>query len=355
MAKILNLFFASNPYFSSVNYLHNIISDHLKGVNYEVINLYLSGPKLNDHDIFWEKNKNIVKQKRTSFLFQLPLRKKLTDFIRKNNFDLILCDGFSPVHLLTIIQKKLALPPCISIIHGPVVVHHRHHKRLSKSLKNNWKLIGVSNTVTQCLIKQNFGATSENTITIDNAINFDELKDHHFSCEQAREILDLPRDSFIFGTIGRLVSSKRHSTLITSVKYMMDHGLLKPDMIFVIIGGGVLHKVLTQQINILGVDKYVKLLGPISNASHYVKAFNIGFMTSDHREGFGLATIELISGGIPTIVSDTEVFKHIVFNKLCHFPVNCPEELAKKFLEFYNLTEPEREKLGQSLLMDSKK
>ncbi|WP_448218808.1 glycosyltransferase [Endozoicomonas sp. 2B-B] len=353
MAKILNLMFSSNPDHAAVIYLHMAISKHMKSQGYQVTNLFLSGKKTNEHDSFWEVKRSTVKGKKTKLLSKIFLKNKLIKFIENNHFDCIICDGFSPTFLLTQLQKKHSLPPCIGVIHGIIDVHQKHHLHLKKMLHTGWKIVGVTDVVTQHLIQQNFGATEENTLTIDNAIDFDELQNQEFSTKVSRRKLGLPENSFIFGSIGRLVDIKRHRIIISAVERLRKQNNLTPDMLFVIIGDGPLREILQTQINNAELKEYILLLGEIPNASHYVKAFNINIMPSA-SEGLSIAMLEMLTSQNPFICSDIESFKHVIPNKICHFSVDSPSSLSKKIVEFHNLSPNLQKELGKSLTSNAK-
>ena len=118
-----------------------------------------------------------------------------------------------------------------------------------------------------------------------------------------RKSLGADPGSTLIGMIGRIVPQKRYTRSIRLLHALRNKGT---DAKLVIIGGtqgteGQIAKQAVQhEINRLGLSAHVRLMGPLSNASNLIPAFDV-FLNTSLYEGVSIATMEAVASGIPVV------------------------------------------------------
>lgn len=117
--------------------------------------------------------------------------------------------------------------------------------------------------------------------------------------DDARQQLNLhiPPEHTLVGGIGELHPNKNWLTAITAVAH------LPHTVHLAIIGSGEEYDSLKNQINKLGIQDRVHLLGYIGDAATYVKAFDI-FVLPSKKEGLPYVILEAGLAGLPVIATD---------------------------------------------------
>ena len=240
---------------------------------------------------------------------RIGLRLLLLDFLRKNRFDIAICNRYKPVSLLMQLNKLLKIPVCIGISHGFGEYNSWQRKLFAKwYIDNHWRFVGVSPAVRDYLIERRCGFSEANTIAITNAFDLDVARQKQFSKAEARQQLGLPVHGRIIGAAGRLVPVKGHICLIKAFAQIATR---HPDTYLAIIGEGKEKERLCTAISALGLEGRVLLPGFVPGAKRFVRAFDIWTMPS-FSEGLGLALLEGMSGALPVIASDIPAMKPLI-------------------------------------------
>lgn len=240
---------------------------------------------------------------------RLRLLWRLYKFLKKENFDVIICHRFKPVSLLLKLSKWIGNPICISVVHSFSDYRVDARKQLIKnSISDNWHFVAVSDALKSHLISLNTGFTERNTCSITNAIDVEKVNSLQLDKVSARQALKLPATAVIIGNIGRLVPIKGHIFLIRAfAKVVKDF----PDAHLAIIGTGRELENLQAEITGLNLSGNVHLLGQRDAAVRYLKAFDIWTMPS-LNEGLGLALLEGMSASLPCIASDVPAMRPLI-------------------------------------------
>jgi len=101
--------------------------------------------------------------------------------------------------------------------------------------------------------------------------------------------------------VANLYKSKGLDILINSISLLDAE--LREKVLLVSIGDGPEMSGLKSLISNLKLDETIKLLGKISSASDYLKAFDI-FVLPSRKEGFPYALLEAMQAGLPIIATD---------------------------------------------------
>ena len=127
-----------------------------------------------------------------------------------------------------------------------------------------------------------------------------------------RRSLGIPSGHLVIGTVAALADHKDYPTLLRAARLVLD---AEPDISFVAVGDGPLHKELTVLARELGLGKRFLFLGFREDVGCLLKSFDI-FVLASKTEGLGtsvldaqalgLPVVACRAGGIPEIVTDRE-------------------------------------------------
>ena len=285
-------------------------------------------------------------RKRYFRVFNLSIIWKLVKVFKQEKIDILHSHG----HLATVygtIAAKLAGVPVV-LTHVPGL---NRSKRFRRKVTNwvvfKWisKILTTGEAVRKDVLQTNFALPSHKVTSLGNSIDFEQFAIVQVSNEQIKERFGLKLDSFVFGTIGRLVPTKGYSYLIkafTEVKQAVSSS----ELIF--IGDGRLRGELDQQAKNTPCRNSIHFLGRRNNIPELLKGFDT-FVLPSVAEGIprslleamasGLPCIATSVGGIPEIISDGE------FGSLVP-PAN-PQELAKAMIALASMTNLERNELAE--------
>lgn len=118
-----------------------------------------------------------------------------------------------------------------------------------------------------------------------------------------REELGLPRDAFVFGTIGRMSPEKDHALLVRAAL-----PLLGPSVRLVIVGDG------SEMANVreaAAASPFILLAGVRRDVARLLSAFD-AFVLSSRSEGLPLALVEAMASGLPIVSTDVGGTKEVL-------------------------------------------
>lgn len=191
----------------------------------------------------------------------------------------------------------------------PIVsVHHNYndYSRWSRRLfvnyyQNRLLMLGVSDAVRDDLRQDLKTWPIARIQTLYNHIDVATVQSMMQSRPEARQTLNLPKDSYVIGNVGRLHHDKDQATLIRGFHQALP--FLPTNSLLFIAGQGPLEHELNGLVNELQISSQVILAGNVPDAKRFFKAFDIFALTSD-REPFGMVLLEAMAAGLPIICSD---------------------------------------------------
>jgi glycosyltransferase involved in cell wall biosynthesis len=133
-------------------------------------------------------------------------------------------------------------------------------------------------------------------LTIENGIDLSRFAPSAEQRAAVRAELELPRDAFVVGSVGRLVTEKNQARLIGAMA-----PLLSPAVRLILVGDGPERATVERAIAALG-DKaaFVRLLGSRRDVPRLYGAFDVFALSSD-SEGLPLVVIEAMASGLPVV------------------------------------------------------
>ncbi len=138
--------------------------------------------------------------------------------------------------------------------------------------------------------------------------------------------IKISNNDLLIGSIGRLAYPKNYEFLI---KIFSDIKKVHPSIKLIIIGDGPNRKKYKKLIKKYNLEENIYLAGEISEASRYLKAFDL-FVLPSIYEGLSITLIESLFAKVPMLVSDVGGNKEIVSNENCRYKLNNKKEFLEK-------------------------
>lgn len=153
----------------------------------------------------------------------------------------------------------------------------------------------------------------------------------HAAREPVRQRLGLRPENVLFLAVGRLVYEKGHEFLVEA---MSEVATSAPKATVGICGDGPLRGELVYQIDRLGLQGKVKLLG-LWEDLHELLAAADAFVLPSRWEGLPMALLEAMMAGLPVIAARVEGVDEVVEDGVHGLlvPTESPDELAKAILQ----------------------
>jgi glycosyltransferase involved in cell wall biosynthesis len=236
---------------------------------------------------------------------------KLARILKDENVNILHCHR----HQATVYGTFAAM-----IAGTPIVLGHVHGLNRSRPLRRKLinafilrritRLMAVGESVKQDILNQNRFLSREKVISLGNSIDVDQFSDSAITKEQAKKMLGLPADSFVYGTAGRMVPTKGYSYLIQAfikVKQKISNAHL------VFAGDGRLRSELEEVAEKEGLAPFIHFLGRRSDMPDVLRAMDV-FVLSSIAEGIPRAMLEAMAAGIPCIGTDVGGIGEILDN-----------------------------------------
>lgn len=270
---------------------------------------------------------------------------ELLDYIKKEQIDIVIGHRFKPTDILVKINAKHRLQGVIGVMHG-CGYFKRWYRRLSFrfNLKSNCKLVAVSSAVKTDLL--NAGIGEQNIKTINNAIDINRINKLLLPREQSRSELNIDKDKFVIGCIGRLVPVKWHLGLIQSYEPLIAK---YPNTVLCIIGGGRLEDELRNYISEKNLQDNVLLTGKVPVAAQYLTAFDC-FVLPSLSEGLPLSLLEAMTAKLPVIGSNIPSIAPVIDGVGLLFPAKDNKALTNHLQTLISMDKDELQSMGEAHL-----
>ena len=183
------------------------------------------------------------------------------------------------------------------------------------------KIVSISKDVEKAL-KEWIGLTQDKDkfVVIENGIDLKPFINAP-ACS-SKEVFG--KEGYPILMIGRLTAAKDFETVIRSLQYIQ-----RPDIFLVIAGSGEKENELKKLIGNLSLESRVIMLGEREDVPCLIKASKIGVLSSNW-EGFGIAALEMMAGGLPVVASDIEGLRELACNVGILFEKGNEKDLASK-------------------------
>ncbi|MFP3123360.1 glycosyltransferase family 1 protein [Ectobacillus funiculus] len=158
-------------------------------------------------------------------------------------------------------------------------------------------LLACSNAAAKWLFvdKADTAKVLKNGIECDRFVFSEEIRN------QVREELQITRDTFVVGHVGRFTQQKNHTFVIDIFAELVK---VKPESILLLVGDGPLRLDIEKKVRELHLEDKVKFLGVRSDIERLLQAFDV-FVFPSLFEGLGIVLIEAQASNLMCIASNT--------------------------------------------------
>lgn len=233
---------------------------------------------------------------------------ELKSLIKNNEYDIIHTHLFPSQYYAAIL--KLGFKKSFKLITTEHSTFNKRRRYLTFRLIEKFiyskydSIICISKKSEENLRKHLKNELGEKIITINNGIDIDKYKKAiGYKKKEINKKFD--DETILILMIGRFSIQKDHKTLINSMKYLDNNIHL------LLAGEGQLKHDYIRLVKELGLDTRVHFLGFRKDIPNLLKTIDICVLSSNW-EGFGLAVVEAMASGTPTISSNVEGLKEIV-------------------------------------------
>ena len=230
---------------------------------------------------------------------------KIRKFIRKNEIDLVHGNDLR-INLTWSLSTRLS--GALYLWHQRSLMSSSVLWRLSPLLANHF--VTISKFVHQSL-PENI-PKSKKTL-IHNPFNIENTYDRDASRRWLNELYDIPKNSILFGYIGRLVYWKNVDFLINCFKEYINKNNLQLHLIIVGSGDNEYINDLKQLVHKLGINNIVTFAGFNSEPNRVISAFDLMIAPSD-REPFGRTLVEAMIQKTPVLAAKGGGHSEIINN-----------------------------------------
>lgn len=139
-----------------------------------------------------------------------------------------------------------------------------------------------------------------NAQVMKNGIDFNRFKNLTKSNEEIRKELNIDKDAYVVGNIGRFHYQKNHEFTINVFKEILKKN---SNSVLLLVGEGKLRSSIEKQINDLGIGDKVRILSNRNDIPELINCMNV-FLFPSRYEGLGIVLIEAQVSNKHCIVSD---------------------------------------------------
>lgn len=226
-------------------------------------------------------------------------------------------EGIELVHAHTrVTQVMSSWVSLITKIPFVTTCHGFYKRRLGRMLWPAWgeQAVAISDPVGTHL-RETFQVPREKIRVVYNGIDLHGFT-HRFQShdpDKVRDEYQIPKGSYVIGTIARLVPDKGHEFLIRAIKSLEPEN---QNMFLLIVGDGRHRKYLEDLVHSMGVDGKVRFTGNLSDVSKPLAAMDIFVLPATWREGFGLSIVEAMACQKPVIVTNIWALNTLILNRV---------------------------------------
>jgi L-malate glycosyltransferase len=152
-------------------------------------------------------------------------------------------------------------------------------------------VIAISHAVADVLVQS--GVSRERISVIYSGISLEETR--KATRLGVRDLLGLAPDARVAANVAALVPHKDHATLVNAASHLSQR---HPELHWVIAGEGELRPALETQIQRLGLQSRVHLMGHVVSPERLIADADV-FVMSSREEGLGTSVLEAMALGIP--------------------------------------------------------
>jgi glycosyltransferase involved in cell wall biosynthesis len=148
-------------------------------------------------------------------------------------------------------------------------------------------------------LRNNWRMPPEKVSVLENSVDYGRFSQVSATRADARRMLELPPDAFVFGTVGRLAKTKGLPYLIEAFSIVKKD---VPSAQLVLLGNGPCREELEQQASKTPCCDSIHFLGHRDNIEQLYRAMD-AFVLASVAEGMPRAILEAMAAGVPCIAT----------------------------------------------------
>ncbi len=280
---------------------------------FNVIFIYLSGYGIErnlieeqGYEVFYLSNIELINAFRPSILF------KLVRILKEHRIDLLHCHAHKSTVYGVMAARMAGTPVVLSHVHG-LGRSGKFRRKLTNYLVSRRcsKIVAVANSVKEDVLRNNWRMPAEKVSVLENSVDYARFADVSTSKGDARGMLELPTDSLVFGTVGRLARTKGLTYLIEAFTIVKEE---IPSAELVLLGNGPCREELVRQASKTSCCDSIRFLGHRDHIEQLYQSMDV-FVLSSVAEGMPRAILEAMAAGVPCIATEVGGIPEILPNR----------------------------------------
>lgn len=202
--------------------------------------------------------------------------------------------------------------------------------------------IAVSRGATDALNRRKLAHfRRQKAIYIPNAIDFCRFELPETDSTSVKRQFDIPENATVIGSVGSLSKVKGYDVLLKAFQGVIAH---IQNVCLVFVGDGPERSTLQALAKSIGIEPYVRFLGPQQRIEYVYRSFDL-FVSSSYIEGLPTVLLESIASGVPVVATNIPGSREIIEDGVTGLlaPPGNPEALAEILIQA--LQSPQRTKL----------
>jgi glycosyltransferase involved in cell wall biosynthesis len=311
------------------------VNDLVLGLNKErfsIIFIYLNRYDINKnhieeagYEVYYLSNRERIST------FRLSILLRLVKILKKHSVDILHCHRHKSTVYGVMAAFIAKTPVVIAQVHG-LGRSRNFRRRLINFLvfKKLNRIVTVANSVKEDVLKNNWSLAAEKLFILVNSVDYERFSNLSISKKDAKRMLGLPSNVFIFGTIGRLAPTKGLLYLIEAFAKVKEQ---KPSAHLVLLGNGQCREELERHASNVSCSDSIHFLGYRDNVEQLLRGMDI-FVLSSIAEGMPRAILEAMAAGVPCIATEVGGIPEIINNKNIGFlvPARDSASLARSMI-----------------------
>jgi len=263
--------------------------------------------------------------------FRFSVISNLVRILKEHHVDILHCHRHKATTYAVMAARIAGTPVLLAHVHGLGRSRNLKRRLINCILfRNVNRLIPVANSVREDVLRNNWFVPDEKLFVLENSNDYERFADVSISKKDAKQMLGMPADSLVFGTIGRLVPTKGLSYLIAAFSKVKR---LMPSVHLVLVGDGPCRAELQMQAADALCGDSVHFLGHRANVEQLLKGMDV-FMLASVAEGMPRVLLEAMAAGVPCVATQVGGIPEVINGEAVGFlvPPRDPEALAEMML-----------------------
>ncbi len=235
--------------------------------------------------------------------------KKLLQLLREKQIDVLSCHCYKS-DLYGLILSRYHKMKLITTAHGPLAsfkffwsaqnwrVRYLYDQMDLRLMKRFDHVMIVSDSMRETILR--YGVKNEKITWVKNAIDSQFFR--RTGDRSLRDRAEIPRDAVVIGAVGRLNAEKDYPNFMEMARILLQK---RPDLYFVIAGGGALEEALKKQAEGLGLTQRLRFMGHFQDVRQVYDMLDF-YVLSSTREGLPNTVLEAMAMEVPIVATDVD-------------------------------------------------